>query len=144
MYTVCRCSTLFCTIDHKIPSFQDSFCSRLDADVVFVKIQGPDAKGGGGAQGTKDDLASGPGGERGRGGGETPSPESPIEYTDASGKLKFNKRRATSRAAGGEGASAAGKGDEGSRDKKKAKAKRAKLAKLNNAKLLSFGSDEDG
>ena len=116
----------------------------LTPTLFFVKTQGPDSKGGGGAQGSKDALASGLGGEQGRGGGETPSPESPIEYTDASGKLKFNKRRTTNPATGGGGASAAGKGDEGSRDKKKAKAKRAKLAKLNNAKLLSFGSDEDG
>lgn len=62
----------------------------------------------------------------------------PLEYTDASGKLKFNKRPA---GAGG-GGSVGGIGDKG--DGKKAKrTKRAKLAKLNNAKLLSFGDDEE-
>lgn len=67
-----------------------------------------------------------------------PPPEDPIEYTDASGKLKFNKRP-VSAAAGG----AAGKSGESGKGSKK-KTKRAKLAKLNNAKLLSFGDDEDG
>lgn len=62
---------------------------------------------------------------------EKPAPprEEPIEYTDASGKLKFNKRRE--------------KGSEGGKGSTK-KAKRAKLAKLNNAKLLSFGDEDDG
>lgn len=56
-----------------------------------------------------------------------------MEYTDASGKLKFNKRPVSSLPGGG------GKGGEVKKDKK---AKRKRLAKLNNAKLLSFGDDD--
>lgn len=110
----------------------------------FRETQGSDAKGGG-AQGKRDVSGAGTGGDKGWAGGETPdTPESPIEYTDASGKLKFNKRRAGTPAnTGGGGSSVGGVGERGSRDKKKGERKRAKLAKLNNAKLLSFGGDED-
>ncbi|CAM9455043.1 unnamed protein product [Ascophyllum nodosum] len=61
-------------------------------------------------------------------------PEEPLEYTDASGRLKFNKRSVGLSAGAGRADSA--------RDKKKTK--RTKLAKLSNKKLLSFGEDEDG
>lgn len=62
---------------------------------------------------------------------ESPS-EEPLEYTDASGKLKFNKRPV---------GPSEDSGKAGTKDKKKTK--RAKLAKLNNAKLLSFGDDDE-
>lgn len=97
----------------------------------LVLCQGPNAKGGGAAGGS----AAG-GGEGDTGANKPPpTPEEPIEYTDASGKLKFNKRPA---------AGAAGAGRDGDKGSKKKKGKRAKLAKLNNAKLLSFGDEEDG
>eukprot|EP00752_Nemacystus_decipiens_P018230 g16358.t1 len=90
--------------------------------------QGPSVKSGGGAGGPAASANKPP-----------PPPEEPIEYTDASGRLKFNKRPA----AGKSGQGAGKDGDDGKKGGKK-KAKRAKLAKLNNAKLLSFGDDEDG
>lgn len=75
----------------------------------------------------------------------SPPPEPPIEYTDASGKLKFNKRPA---AVSTEAEKQGGLVDIGeARDGKgggKRKGKRSKLAKLNNTKLLSFGDDEYG
>lgn len=64
--------------------------------------------------------------------------ETEREYTDASNKLKFNKR--TPVEAGGSGTQIAGSGH-GKRDKKKARL--ANLEKAN-TKLLSFGDDEDG
>lgn len=90
-------------------------------------------------QGPKVKGESGDGGAAASANKPPPPPEEPIEYTDASGRLKFNKRPAA-------GASAAGPGKDGGEGSKgsKKKAKRAKLAKLNNAKLLSFGDDEDG
>lgn len=93
-------------------------------------IQGPDARQSGQAGTEGLAVGSGMGGR----GARPATPEPALEYTDASGKLKFNKRPAGSSAGAGE----PGKGD------KKKKAKRAKLAKLSNAKLLSFGDDEDG
>ncbi|CAM9260196.1 unnamed protein product [Ectocarpus sp. 12 AP-2014] len=97
--------------------------------------QGSEAKGG--------RTAGGNGGAAGAGSAAgapkaPPPPEEPIEYTDASGKLKFNKRPVSAAAVG-----AAGKSGESGKGSKK-KTKRAKLAKLSNAKLLSFGDDEDG
>lgn len=62
-------------------------------------------------------------------------PEPPKEYTDASGKLKFNKVDPTV---------AGGKRKEGIGNIEKKKAKRGKVAKLNNTKLLSFEDDDDG
>lgn len=70
--------------------------------------------------------------EGGKGGHHESLSEEPLQYTDASGKLKFNKRPV-----GPSGDS----GRAGIKDKKKMK--RAKLAKLNNAKLLSFGDDDE-
>lgn len=71
-------------------------------------------------------------GESGRGAQEssTTQPEPEREYTDASGKLKFNKR-------------ASGERDAGDKEWKK-KDKKARLGKLAkpNTKLLSFGDDE--
>lgn len=64
--------------------------------------------------------------------------EAKREYTDASGKLKFNKRMPVD-ASGGTATQAAGS-ETGKREKKKARL--GKLAKAN-TKLLSFGDDED-
>lgn len=71
-------------------------------------------------------------GESGRGaqGSSAAPPEPEREYTDASGKLKFNKRTPV--------------GGSGARDKERKRDKKARLGKLAkpNTKLLSFGDDE--
>ncbi|CAM9709014.1 unnamed protein product [Scytosiphon promiscuus] len=115
---------------------EDKEALRKRAKELSARIgsdQEPDSKIVGGASRTTVVAAgAGAGGTSSK---PPPSPEEPIEYTDASGRLKFNKRPV----AGG----AVDKADSvGKRDKKKGK--RAKLAKLSNAKLLSFGDDEDG
>ncbi|CAM9526298.1 unnamed protein product [Pylaiella littoralis] len=97
----------------------------------------PSAKGGEAAAGTGGAAGTTKGG-REKPPPSLPPPEEPIEYTDASGKLKFNKRPAS--------AAGSRKRDEGGGNgfAKHKKAKRTKPAKLNNSKLLSFGEDEDG
>lgn len=92
---------------------------------------------GGEASGTKGALKASLAVEKEAFASEPHPPEPPLEYTDATGKLKFNKRPPSSKSVEG-----AVKRNEGGQEKKKAK--RTKLAKLNNAKLLSFGDDEDG
>eukprot|EP00903_Cladosiphon_okamuranus_P015120 g13983.t1 len=110
---------------------EDKEALRKRAKELSARIgsgQGATAKGGSESGGSASGASKPP-----------PPPEEPIEYTDATGRLKFNKRPG----AGGSGARAGEDGDEGAKGRKK-KGKRAKLAKLNNTKLLSFGDDEDG